>query len=42
MRIKILREIIFELANPCLYGEIDERKICMILDEIKCGQSDFK
>ncbi len=42
MRIKILREIIFELANPCLYGEIDERRICMILDEIKCGRSDFK
>nr|WP_314380571.1 hypothetical protein [uncultured Campylobacter sp.] len=32
---EILQEIIFELANPCLYGEIDERKICMILDEIK-------
>ena len=37
---EILQEIIFELANPCLYGEIDERKICMILDEIKCGRSD--
>ena len=37
---EILQEIIFELANPCLYGEIDERKICMILDEIKCEQSD--
>ena len=37
---EILQEIIFELANPCLYGEIDERKICMILDEIKCGRSE--
>ena len=37
---EILQEIIFELANPCLYGEIDERKICMILDEIKYGRSD--
>ena len=36
----ILQEIIFELANPCLYGEIDEEKICMILDEIKYGRSD--
>ena len=36
---EILQEIIFELANPCLYREIDERKICMILDKIKCGQS---
>ena len=25
--------------NPCLYGEIDERKICMILDKIKCWRS---
>ena len=32
---EILQEIIFELANPYLYGEIDERKICMILNEIK-------
>ena len=32
---EILQEIIFELANPCLYGEIDERKICIILDKIK-------
>ena len=32
---EILQEIIFGLANPCLYGEIDERKICMILNEIK-------
>ena len=38
---EILQEIIFELANPCLYGEIDERRICMILDEIKCGRSDL-
>ena len=37
---EILQEIIFELANPCLYGEIDEEKICMILDEIKYGRSD--
>lgn len=37
---EILQEIIFELANPCLYGEIDEEKICMILDEIKCGRSE--
>ena len=37
---EILQEIIFELANPCLYGEIDERKICMILDRIKCRRSD--
>ncbi len=37
---EILQEIIFELANPCLYGEIDEEKICMILDEIKCKRSD--
>ena len=37
---EILQEIIFELANPCLYGEIDEEKICMILDKIKCGQSE--
>ena len=37
---EILQEIIFELANPCLYGEIDERKIFMILDKIKCGRSD--
>ena len=37
---EILQEIIFELANPCLYGEVDERKICMILDEIKCEQRD--
>lgn len=37
---EILQEIIFELANPCLYGEIDERKICMILDEIKYGRSE--
>lgn len=37
---EILQEIIFELANPCLYGEIDERRICMILDEIKCGRSE--
>ena len=36
---EILQEIIFGLANPCLYREIDERKICMILDKIKCGQS---
>lgn len=38
---EILQEIIiFELANPCLYGEIDERKICMILDEIKYERSE--
>ena len=37
---EILQEIIFELANPCLYGEIDEEKICMILDKIKCGWSE--
>lgn len=37
---EILQEIIFELANPCLYGEIDEKEICMILDEIKYGRSD--
>ena len=37
---EILQEIIFELPNPCLYGEIDEEKICMILDEIKYGRSD--
>ena len=37
---EILQEIIFELANPCLYGEIDEEKICMILDEIKYGRSE--
>jgi len=37
---EILQEIIFELANPCLYGEIDEEKICMILDKIKYGRSD--
>ena len=37
---EILQEIIFELANPCLYGEINERKICMILDRIKCRRSD--
>jgi len=37
---EILQEIIFELANPCLYGEIDKEKICMILDEIKYGRSD--
>ena len=37
---EILQEIIFELANPCLYGEIDEEKICMILAEIKCGRSE--
>lgn len=37
---EILQEIIFELANPCLYGKIDKEKICMILDEIKCGRSD--
>ena len=42
MRIKILREIIFEPANPCLYGEIDEKEICMILDKIKCRRSDTK
>ncbi len=38
---EILQEIIiFELANPCLYEEIDERKICMILDEIKYERSE--
>ena len=37
---EILQEIIFELANPRLYGEIDKRKICMILDEIKYGRSE--
>ena len=37
---EILQEIIFELANPCPYGEIDEEKICMILDKIKCGWSE--
>ena len=37
---EILQEIIFELANPCLYGEIDEEKICMILDEIKYERSE--
>ena len=37
---EILQEIIFELANSCLYGEIDEGKICMILDEIKYGRSE--
>ena len=37
---EILQEIIFELANPCLYGEIDEEKICMILDKIKYGRSE--
>ena len=37
---EILQEIIFELANSCLYGEIDEGKICMILDEIKYERSD--
>ena len=37
---EILQEIIFELANPCLYAEIDEEKICMILDKIKYGRSD--
>ena len=37
---EILQEIIFEPANPCLYGEIDEKEICMILDEIKYGRSD--
>ena len=35
-----MQEIIFELANPCLYAEIDEEKICMILDEIKYRRSD--
>lgn len=35
-----MQEIIFELTNPCLYGEIDEEKICMILDEIKCRWSE--
>ena len=37
---EILQEIIFELANPYLYGEIDKRNICMILDEIKYGRSE--
>ena len=37
---EILQEIIFELANPCLYGEMDKKKICMILDEIKYGRSE--
>ena len=37
---EILQKIIFELANPCLYGEIDEKKICMVLDRIKCRRSD--
>ncbi|WP_299086267.1 hypothetical protein [uncultured Campylobacter sp.] len=37
---EISQEIIFELANPCLYGKIDEEKICMILDEIKYGRSE--
>ena len=37
---EILQEIIFGLANPCLYGEIDERKVYMILDEIKYERSD--
>ena len=37
---EISQEIIFELANPRLYGEIDKRKICMILDEIKYGRSE--
>ena len=37
---EILQEITFELANPCLYGKTGERKICMILDEIKYGRSD--
>lgn len=37
---EILQEIIFELANPCLYGEVDERRICMILDKIKCRWSE--
>ena len=32
---EILQEIIFELANPCLYGKIDKEKIYMILDKIK-------
>ena len=30
-----MQEIIFELANPCLYGKIDKEKIYMILDKIK-------
>ena len=37
---EILQEIIFELANPCLYGEIDEKKIFVILDRIKCRRSE--
>ena len=37
---EILQEIIFELANSCLYGEIDEEKVCMILDKIKYGRSE--
>lgn len=40
MRMKFCKKSIFELANPCLYGEIDERKICMILDEIKYERSE--
>ncbi|WP_295099444.1 hypothetical protein [uncultured Campylobacter sp.] len=35
-----MQEIIFELANSCPYGEIDEEKVCMILDKIKYGRSD--
>ena len=35
---EILQEIIFELANPCLYGEIDERKIHIILDGIESNE----
>ena len=34
---EILQEIIFEPANPCLYREIDERKIFVILDRINAG-----
>jgi len=37
---EILQEIIFELANPCLYGKIDKEKIYMILDKIKYGWSE--
>ncbi len=37
---EILQEIIFELANPCLYGKIDKEKIYMILDKIKYGRSE--
>ena len=40
MRMKFCKRSIFELANPCPYGEIDEEKICMILDKIKCGWSE--